>query len=480
MKKSFLFAVDTAALLLASAAVRIFGGGSSGAELALHILLPLAAAIPARTALLLRRGGAYGSPLSFVLCDLLGFAICSAAEYAAAVFASAKGFTRGGIIGTAAVFAIATLASVCVRLYSARHDSGRGAEELIGRREECPDISHAAAALRGKTVLVTGAGGCIGGELCRRIAELSPKKLVMLDICENGVFDVMQELLHDFGAEISVSPVICSVCDKAAVERVFARYRPDVVFHAAAHKHVPFMEVSPREAVLNNVFGTRNIALAAGRHGTERMVLISTDKAVAPTSVMGATKRLCEMLLPRFPGTAYTAVRFGNVFGSSGSVVPLFERQIAAGGPVTVTDRRATRYFMTLREAVGLLLQASASASDGDILVLDTGSPVNIGALAEKMIRREGLTPGRDIRIEEIGLRPGERLHEEMPRGEAIRDIPGGGRITALDCGRLTESDAETLLADLAAACENGSDEDIRTALCRAIPEYKPCEKRGD
>lgn len=478
MKKTVLFAVDTAVLLLASAAVRALGGSFSAAGFAVHTALLLAAVIPLRALLLLRRGGGYRLPLCLALCDTAGFVIYTAAEYAVAAFASAKGFTRDGTVHTAAVFAAATLASVCLRLgIAARVGSDGG---IIGRRESCPDISRASAALRGKTVLVTGAGGSIGGELCRRVSELSPERLILLDICENGVFDIMQELIHRFGTGFPALPVICSVCDKSAVERVFAEYRPDVVFHAAAHKHVPFMELSPREAVINNVFGTRNVALAAGRQGNCRMVLISTDKAVCPASVMGATKRLCEMLLPYCPETVYTAVRFGNVFGSSGSVVPLFERQIAAGGPVTVTDRRATRYFMTLREAVGLLLEASASVGDGKILLLDTGSPVNIGALAERMVRRAGLTPYKDIDITEIGLRPGERLHEEMPRGEELPGAPCGGRITVLPCGRLAPDTAESVLADLAAACESGTEEDVRAALCRAVPEYKPCRNGAE
>ena len=289
-------------------------------------------------------------------------------------------------------------------------------EDLLGREPVRLDTSTVNAFIRGRTVLVTGGGGSIGSELCRQIAANSPKRLIILDIYENNAYDIQQELLRVYGTALDLCVEIASVRDKAKVYSITDRYRPDIIFHAAAHKHVPLMEHNPEEAVKNNIFGTYHVVRAAEKYGVKKFVMISTDKAVNPTNVMGASKRFCEMILQsrRESTTEYCSVRFGNVLGSNGSVVPLFEKQIAAGGPITVTDKRITRFFMTIPEAVQLVLEAGAMAEQNQIFVLDMGQPVKILSLAENMIRLHGLTPYKDIDIVEIGLRPGEKLYEEL------------------------------------------------------------------
>lgn len=269
---------------------------------------------------------------------------------------------------------------------------------------------------RGKTVLVTGGGGSIGSELCRQIAKCEPRKLVILDIYENNAYEIQQELSRKYEGRLDLSVEIASVRDKDRLDAVFAYYRPEVVFHAAAHKHVPLMEHSNAEAIKNNVFGTKNAADVAEKYGVEKFVLISTDKAVNPTNVMGASKRMCEMVINcrRDSNTEFCAVRFGNVLGSNGSVVPLFKRQIDEGGPITITDKRVVRYFMTIPEAAGLVVQAGVMAKRGTLFVLDMGDPVKILGLAETIIKLSGLVPYVDIDIVEIGLRPGEKLYEEL------------------------------------------------------------------
>ncbi len=269
---------------------------------------------------------------------------------------------------------------------------------------------------RDRTVLITGGGGSIGGELCRQIAKRSPKKLIIFDIYENNAYEVEQELRRQYGNSLDLVVEIGSVRDKQRIESIFAYYRPEIVFHAAAHKHVPLMEHSGLEAIKNNCLGTYNTANAAEKFGTEKFILISTDKAVNPTNIMGATKRLCEMIVQcrTNSSTAFAAVRFGNVLGSNGSVIPLFRRQIENGGPVTLTDKRIIRYFMTIPEASQLVMQAGAMAKRGELFVLDMGKPVKILDLAESMIRLSGLEPYTDIDIVEIGLRPGEKLYEEL------------------------------------------------------------------
>ena len=268
----------------------------------------------------------------------------------------------------------------------------------------------------GKTVLVTGGGGSIGSELCRQIAKLSPKKLIIFDIYENNAYDIQQELLRKYGNTLDLAVEIGSVRDRKRLDAVFRFYRPEIVFHAAAHKHVPLMEHSNQEAIKNNCLGTYNTADMAEKYGAKKFILISTDKAVNPTNVMGASKRMCEMIIQcRIDSaTTFAAVRFGNVLGSNGSVIPLFRRQIEAGGPVTVTDKRIIRYFMTIPEASGLVMQAGAMAKKGELFVLDMGKPVKIIELAENMIRLSGLIPYQDVDIVETGLRPGEKLYEEL------------------------------------------------------------------
>ncbi len=289
-------------------------------------------------------------------------------------------------------------------------------EDVLGR-EPIALTNLTSTLVSDKTVLVTGGGGSIGSELCRQIAACKPRKLIILDIYENSAYSIQQELVRQYGKELNLDVCIASVRDEDKIERLFAQYKPQVVFHAAAHKHVPLMEDAPEEAVKNNVFGTFNVAMASDRHGAERFVLISTDKAVNPTNVMGATKRLCEMIvqtLAQKSKTKFVAVRFGNVLGSNGSVIPLFKEQIAAGGPVTVTHPDIVRYFMTIPEAVCLVLEAGAMGNGGDIFVLDMGKPVRILELAENLIKLSGFIPYKDIEIKFTGLRPGEKLYEEL------------------------------------------------------------------
>ena len=270
----------------------------------------------------------------------------------------------------------------------------------------------------GKTILVTGGGGSIGQELCRQVASYKPLKLVIIDIYENNAYDIEQELIRQYGLKLNIVTYIASVRDEKRMDEIFDAERPDVVFHAAAHKHVPLMENNPSEAVKNNIFGTYTIANMAEKYCVKKFILISTDKAVNPTNVMGASKRMCEMIIQcRADGrsqTEFAAVRFGNVLGSNGSVIPLFRRQIEAGGPVTITDKRIIRYFMTIPEAVGLVMEAAAIAQNGELFVLDMGKPVKILELAENMIKLMGMIPYEDIDIVEVGLRPGEKLYEEL------------------------------------------------------------------
>ncbi|WP_395151824.1 polysaccharide biosynthesis protein [uncultured Allofournierella sp.] len=289
-------------------------------------------------------------------------------------------------------------------------------EDLLGR-EEVQLSGRIADFLRDKRVMVTGGGGSIGSELCRQIASCGPRQLVLVDIYENSAYAIQQELRRTYGSQLDLQVQIASVRDSKKMDALFEHFQPQIVFHAAAHKHVPLMEDSPEEAVKNNVFGTYNVARSADRYGAERFVLISTDKAVNPTNVMGATKRLCEMIVQAMAQrskTRFAAVRFGNVLGSNGSVIPLFKEQIACGGPVTVTHPDIVRYFMTISEAVSLVLEAGSMATGGEIFVLDMGKPMRILDLAENLIKLSGFIPYRDIEIKFTGLRPGEKLYEEL------------------------------------------------------------------
>ncbi len=293
-------------------------------------------------------------------------------------------------------------------------------EDLLGRKPIELDMKGISDYIRGKQIIVTGGGGSIGSELCRQIARFNPRELIIFDIYENNAYDIQNELKYKY-PKLELKVLIGSVRDKKRLEQVFSKYSPEVVFHAAAHKHVPLMEDSPMEAIKNNVFGTFNVAQCANKFNVKRFVLISTDKAVNPTNIMGATKRMCEMIIQSMDNiskTQFVAVRFGNVLGSNGSVIPLFKKQISHGGPITVTDKNITRFFMTIPEAAQLVLQAGTFAKGGEIFVLDMGQPVKIYDLACDLIRLSGFEPNKDIKIEITGLRPGEKLYEELLMSE--------------------------------------------------------------
>lgn len=288
--------------------------------------------------------------------------------------------------------------------------------DLLGREQIKVNLNEILGYVQNKVVLVTGGGGSIGSEICRQLAGHGVKQLIIVDIYENNIYEIQQELKRKY-PELDLVALIASVRNTHRIDEIMGKYRPNVVYHAAAHKHVPLMEDNPNEAIKNNVFGTYKTASAAGKHGVERFVLISTDKAVNPTNIMGASKRMCEMIvqtLDKFYPTEFVAVRFGNVLGSNGSVIPLFKKQIAEGGPVTVTHPDIIRYFMTIPEAVSLVLQAGAYAKGGEIFVLDMGEPVKIADLAKNLIRLSGFKVGEDIEIKYTGLRPGEKLYEEL------------------------------------------------------------------
>ena len=347
--------------------------------------------------------------------------------------------------------------------------------DLLGREQINVNNEEILSSIYGQTVLVTGGGGSIGSELCRQIAKARPKKLIIFDIYENNAYAIQQELKTGY-PELDLEVLIGSVRNTNRINSVMATYRPDLVFHAAAHKHVPLMEDSPNEAVKNNVFGTYKAAEAAAKHGVRKFVLISTDKAVNPTNVMGASKRLCEMVVQmmerRHPNTGFVAVRFGNVLGSNGSVIPLFKKQIAEGGPVTVTDKRIIRYFMTIPEAVSLVLQASYYAAGGEIFVLEMGDPVKIDDMARNLIRLSGYTPDVDIKIVYTGLRPGEKLYEELLMDEeGLKETENKlihiGKPIEMDDARF-----ETQLRELESACKAESD-NIRELISEMVPTYR-------
>ena len=348
-------------------------------------------------------------------------------------------------------------------------------EDLLSRDSIKVNLDEIVGYVNDSVVLVTGGGGSIGSELCRQVADHGPRKLIIFDIYENGAYYVEQELKRKYPS-LDLIVLIGSIRDAVRVDSVFAEHKPDIVFHAAAHKHVPLMEASPGEAVKNNVFGTWNVAEAADKHKAQTFILISTDKAVNPTSIMGASKRICEMIVKDFAErstTKYACVRFGNVLDSNGSVIPMFKKQIEEGGPVTVTHKDVSRYFMTIPEAVSLVLQAGAYAGNGQVFVLNMGDPVKIDDLARNMIRISGFEPDVDIKIEYTGLRPGEKLYEELLMSEeGLEKTPNA----LIFIGHLEDIDREEFerkLDGLKKACEEGTG-DIRALVRELVPTYTP------
>jgi FlaA1/EpsC-like NDP-sugar epimerase len=351
-------------------------------------------------------------------------------------------------------------------------------EDLLGREEVKLDMEEICGYIKGHKILVTGGGGSIGSELCRQIARFQPSELIILDIYENNAYDIQNELLRRYD-DLNLKVLIASIRDKDRIDEIMDEERPDVVFHAAAHKHVPLMEENPQEAIKNNVFGTLNVVQAADKYNVKKFVQISTDKAVNPTNVMGATKRICEMIIQSYDSvsdTEYVAVRFGNVLGSNGSVIPLFKKQIAEGGPVTVTHPEVIRYFMTIPEACQLVLQAGSMAKGGEIFVLDMGEPVRIMDLAHDLIKLSGFEPDVDIPIEIIGLRPGEKLYEELLLDEEGISKTDHNKIFI---GKPTFTNLKQLhreLEKLEDISRGENEKELRDMLCKIVPTYRPCK----
>lgn len=355
-------------------------------------------------------------------------------------------------------------------------------EDLLTREPVKLDNKEIRGYIEDKVVIVTGGGGSIGSELCRQIMRFSPKKLVVLDIYENNAYELQMELNQKYPNN-KPDVIIGSVRDMARMEDIFEQYRPSIVFHAAAHKHVPLMEDSPGEAIKNNVFGTLNVAKCSSKFGVKRFVMISTDKAVNPTNIMGATKRICEMIvqcMQQNSQTEFAMVRFGNVLGSNGSVIPLFKKQIEQGGPVTVTDKRITRFFMTIPEAAQLVLQAASYAKGGEIFVLDMGEPVKIYDLARNLIKLSGYQPDVDIQIEFCGLRPGEKLYEELLMDEEGLTNTNHQKIFIGKPIEIDQERLEAMLAELDRATESNDPEFIKDVVEKLVPTYERNKKNSD
>ena len=347
-------------------------------------------------------------------------------------------------------------------------------EDLLGREPIKMNLDDMNGIIKDKIIMVTGGGGSIGSELCRQIVKYEPKQLVLIDIYENNAYDIQQEIKRHF-PEIDLKVLIASVRDEHKMDKIFEQYRPEIVFHAAAHKHVPLMEDSPCEAIKNNVFGTQNVVNLSDKYNVKKFVLISTDKAVNPTNIMGATKRCCEMIVQtknKTSKTEFVAVRFGNVLGSNGSVVPLFKKQIEEGGPVTVTHEEVTRFFMTIPEAVSLVLQASAMAKGGEIFVLDMGEPVKIIDLARNLIKLSGFEPNVDIKIEVTGLRPGEKLYEEVLMDEEGLQKTSNNQIRIGRPIDIDEAEFKKELNILKRVADNDQDEKVDLIMKSIVPTY--------
>ncbi|MDU2164469.1 polysaccharide biosynthesis protein [Intestinibacter bartlettii] len=347
-------------------------------------------------------------------------------------------------------------------------------EDLLGREPIKMNLDDMNGIIKNKIIMVTGGGGSIGSELCRQIVKYEPKQLVLIDIYENNAYDIQQEIKRHF-PEIDLKVLIASVRDEHKMDKIFEQYKPEIVFHAAAHKHVPLMEDSPCEAIKNNVFGTQNVVNLSDKYNVKKFVLISTDKAVNPTNIMGATKRCCEMIVQtknKTSKTEFVAVRFGNVLGSNGSVVPLFKKQIEEGGPVTVTHEEVTRFFMTIPEAVSLVLQASAMAKGGEIFVLDMGEPVKIIDLARNLIKLSGFEPNVDIKIEVTGLRPGEKLYEEVLMDEEGLQKTSNNQIRIGRPIEIDKAEFKKELNILKRVADNDQDEKVDLIMKSIVPTY--------
>lgn len=346
-------------------------------------------------------------------------------------------------------------------------------EELLFRKPIVIHDEKTKAYYKDKVILITGGGGSIGSELCRQLAKMQPKTIIILDIYENGAYDVQQELNIIYKKSVDIRIEIASITNLRAMDKLFATYRPNIVINAAAHKHVPLMEHNCVEAVDNNVFGTKNLVDLCEKYSADRFMMVSTDKAVNPTNVMGATKRMCELIVKNASVSGkvkYSATRFGNVLGSAGSVIPLFKRQIASGGPITITDKRIIRYFMTIPEAAELVLESGAIAENGELFVLDMGEPVKILDLAENMIRLSG---AYDVEIIETGLRPGEKLYEELLVKTEELDKTENSLIFVERDTPISDAELNEKLAMLLAACDSGDDDTVRLALMKAVPTFK-------